>query len=131
MRTPRLLLPLGFALFALALGTSRADGPDWFDFVLPWDDATPGITNVSSVNPTPAGGNGFITARDGHFYDEKGNRVRFLGVNFCFSANFPDKGDAEKVAARLRKFGVNIVRLHAMDYYHAPKGIFDPRYKDK
>ncbi len=131
MRSPRPLFPLGFALLSLTLGTSRADGPDWFDFVLPWDDATPGITNVGSLNPAPAGGRGFITARDGHFYDEKGNRVRFLGVNLCFSACFPEKADAEKVAARLRKFGVNIVRLHAMDYYHAPKGIFDPRYKDK
>ena len=131
MRTRRLLLPLSLTLFALTFGMSRADGPDWFDFVIPWDDAAPGILDVSALNPTPAGGRGFISAKDGHFYDEKGNRVRFLGVNICFNACFPDKADAVKVAAHLRKFGVNIVRLHAMDAHHAPKGIFDPRYKDR
>ena len=31
----------------------------------------------------------------------------------------------------LRKFGVNLVAVHLLDYYHAPKGIFDARYKDK
>jgi hypothetical protein len=131
MRAHWLLFPLGLSLLTATLATSRADGPDWFEFVLPWDDSTPGLIDVSALNPCPAGGRGFITARDGRFYDEKGNRVRFLGVNFCFSANFPAKADAVKVAARLRKFGVNIVRLHLMDYYHAPRGIFDARHKDK
>jgi hypothetical protein len=130
MRT-RFLLPLGLPLLALVLGTARADGPDWFDFVIPWDDAAPGITDVGALNPTPAGGRGFITAKDGHFYDAKGNRVRFWGVNLCLGACFPAKVDAAKVAAHLHKYGVNIVRLHQMDYYHAPNGIFDPRFKDK
>ena len=72
----------------------RAADPDWFPFVIPWDDASQTITDVSFLNPAPAGGNGFIRARNGHLYDEKNNRVRFLGVNFTFSANFPDKTDA-------------------------------------
>jgi hypothetical protein len=131
MRTRYLLLPLGLSLLALTLATARADGPDWFDFVIPWDDAAPGATDVSALNPTPAGGRGFVTAKDGHFYDEKGNRVRFFGVNICYSGCFPDKADAEKVAAHLHKFGVNIVRLHAMDSRYAPEGLFDPRFKDR
>src|SRR6516165_8196549 len=109
----------------------RAADPDWFPFVIPWDDASQTITDVSFLNPAPAGGNGFIRARNGHLYDEKNNRVRFLGVNFTFSANFPDKTDALKIAARLHKYGFNIVRLHHMDYFHAPAGIFDPKFKDK
>jgi hypothetical protein len=114
-----------------ALAAARAQDARTFPFVIPWDDASAAITDVSALNPTPAGGNGFITARNGHFYDEKGNRVRFLGVNFAFSANFPAKSDAEKVAARLHKYGVNVVRLHHMDMFHAPNGIFDPKFKDK
>src|SRR6516165_10874838 len=104
MRTRYLLLPLGLSLLALVLGTARADGPDWFDFVIPWDDAAPGITDVGALNPTPAGGRGFITAKDGHFYDAKGNRVRFWGVNLCLGACFPAKVDAAKVAAHLHKY---------------------------
>src|SRR5579884_4005326 len=131
MRTPRLGLSLALLLFTAAVGPARADGPDWFPFVIPWDDSGPGVTNVAALNPTPAGGRGFLASRDGHFYDQKGNRVRFLGVNFCFNACFPNKGDAEKVAAKLHKYGINIVRLHLMDFAHAPRGIFDPRFKDR
>lgn len=104
--------------------------PISFPFVLPWDDASATITSVASLNPAPAGAGGFIHPKDGHFYDEKGRRVRFLGVNFTFGANFTDKESAQKVAGRMHKFGVNVVRLHHMDFFHAPNGIFDPRYKD-
>jgi hypothetical protein len=117
----------------LLLGTvppAPAQDAGRFPFVLPWDEAGPSITRVADRNPTPAGGSGFVTARQGHFFDEKGRRIRFLGVNFTFSANFPDKPDAEKMAARLHQFGINIVRLHHMDMFHAPQGIFDPRYPD-
>ena len=60
MRTRRFLFPLGFALLALTLGSSRADGPDWFDFVLPWDDAgphgaQPDETDVHSFTSQQAG----------------------------------------------------------------------------
>ena len=48
MRTRSLLLPLGLPLLALTLATARADGPDWFDFVIPWDDAAPDITAANS-----------------------------------------------------------------------------------
>ncbi|MCS7024508.1 MAG: hypothetical protein NZV14_06885 [Bryobacteraceae bacterium] len=41
--------------------------------------------------------------------------IRFFGVNLCFSANFPLPEDAVRIARRLRKLGVNIVRLHHMD----------------
>jgi hypothetical protein len=110
--------------------SARAQGPGWFPFVLPWDDRSATITDVGRLNPAPAGKNGFLHIKDGRFQDGKGHRVRFLGVNLTFNANFPDKEDAKKVAARLRKFGVNIVRLHHMDFFHAPGGIFDRRFKD-
>src|SRR5512143_3590156 len=81
-------------------------------FVLPWDDASPGPTDLSFLNHTPAGKFGPIHARpDGHFYagDE---RVRFLGVNLCFSGTLPEENDADKIAARMAKFGINVVRFH-------------------
>jgi hypothetical protein len=94
-----------------------------FPFVLPWDDATPGIANVSAWLPTPAGKSGPVHARgDGHFYAGD-QRIRFFGVNLCFGANFPRKADAEKVAARMAKFGINVVRFHHMDANAFPGGI--------
>ncbi len=94
-----------------------------FPFVLPWDDASPGVANASDLIDTPAGKLGPIVARDGHLY-EGPKRIRLLGVNFCFGANFPRHQDAEKVAARLAKFGINAVRLHHMDMMSTPDGIF-------
>ena len=101
-----------------------------FPFVIPWDDASKTITDVSALIPAPLDERRRIVVKDGHFYDGTGRRVRFLGNNFTFSANFPHKPGAAKVAARMRKYGFNIVRLHHMDYFKAPAGIFDPKFPD-
>ncbi|MBV9470690.1 MAG: carbohydrate binding domain-containing protein, partial [Abitibacteriaceae bacterium] len=101
-----------------------------FPFVIPWDDASKTITDVSSLNPAPLDESRRISIKNGHFRDATGRRVRFIGTNFTFNANFPSQIDAEKVAARMHKYGFNIVRLHHMDFYHAPQGIFDPHFPD-
>lgn len=101
-----------------------ADAPAaLFPFVLPWDDATPGVTNVSSWLHRPAGKLGHVHAgADGRLH--AGNeRIRFFGVNLCYAANFPRKEDADKIAARLAKFGVNAVRFHHLDQMPFPSGI--------
>ena len=69
-----------------------------FPFVLPWDDAAPGtITDVSFLNAKPAGVNGYIVPKNGHFVESKtGKRVRFLGTNFAAKNAFPSHADAEK-----------------------------------
>ena len=65
-----------------------------------------------------------IFVRDGHFYrvgadrepfTADDERVRFFGVNLAFGANFPVEADAPRIARRLRRLGVNLVRLHHMD----------------
>jgi hypothetical protein len=127
MRTKRGLILL---LLLAAVAPVRGEEPSMFPFVLPWDDASASITSAAALNPTPAGAGGFIRPKDGHFVDEKGRRMRFLGVNFTFGANFTDHESARKVAAHMHKYGINVVRLHHMDYFAAPNGIFDPRYKD-
>ncbi len=96
-----------------------------FPFVLPWDDASASITDLSSWNERPAGKNGFVTVRDGHLF-ANGKRWRIFGVNLAFGGNFPTNADAEKVAARMAKFGINCVRFHHMDMQKAPGGIFAP-----
>lgn len=105
-----------------------------FPFVIPWDDSTPGTANdVSALNVKPAGADGYIVAKNGHFYESKTDtRVRFLGVSFAAHAAFPPHADADKVAARIAKLGINIVRLHHMDNdnWAANAHIWDPAYKD-
>ncbi len=122
---------LGCAALLAFTASVKAEDVGRFAWALPWDDATATITSVANLNPTPAGGNGFVTARNGHFYDEKGRRVRFIGVNIAAGGCFPDKTTAEKVAARLHKLGVNIVRLHHADADWAQPNIFDRSFPDK
>ncbi len=121
----------------LLLVTTAASAADQFPFVLPWDDASPSITNISSWLEKPAGRDGFVTVKDGHLF-ANGKRLRIFGVNMCFGANFPKHEDAEKIAARMAKFGINCVRFHHMDMLAAPGGIWakdmrtlDPGQLDK
>jgi hypothetical protein len=98
-------------------------GEGLFPFVLPWDDSSPAPANVSDWDPKPAGSFGRVTAgSDGHLY-AGGRRVRFFGVDLAFDAAVPEKADAEKVAARMAKFGINIVRFHIIDMASYPRGI--------
>ncbi len=138
------LFPLAGALLSLvhaawaqapAAPVKAVTPPAMFPFVLPWDDAAPGtITDVSFLNDKPAGVNGGIIARNGHFVESKtGKRVRFLGTNFAAKAAFPSHADAEKVAARIAKLGINLVRLHHMDNrdWGQDASIWDYSYKDR
>lgn len=102
---------------------SRAQSSQLFPFVLPWDDAAPSVTNLSAWLHQPAGKFGPVRAgADGHYY--VGNqRMRFFGVNVCFGGAFPRKEHAEKIAARMAKFGINVVRFHHMDMQTFPTGI--------
>lgn len=86
-------------------------------------DQLAGAADFSFLNhPLTAADRLFV--RDGHFYragkDGKPNtaddeRVRLFGVNLAFGANFPEPGDAARIAKRLRRLGINLVRLHHMD----------------
>ena len=129
------LLALTPALSVPPASAQAAPVPARFPFVLPWDDASPGtITDVSFLNAKPAGVHGYIAARNGHFVETNtGKRVRFLGVNFAARDAFPSHADADKVAARIAKLGINIVRLHHMDNsdWGQDASIWDYAYKDR
>ena len=124
----------------------RPEAGELFPFVLPWDDASDSVANVSAWNPAPAGRNGFVIMKDGHLWEPSAGegpsarlsqtpdpasprRLRLLGVNLAFTANFPTKEDAPLIAARMAKFGINCVRFHHMDYHPAPGGIFQEDMK--
>lgn len=116
---------------ALAVAAEANEAPPaLFPFVIPWDDAAPSVANVSAWNDRPAGARGPVFAADGHLWQTDKNspegrrRVRFMGVNLAFAANFPSHEEAEKIAAHLAKLGINCVRFHHMDRDAAPKGLW-------
>ena len=105
-----LVFTLCFPMAVLA----QADDSSLFPFVIPWDDATPGtVTDVGHLNDGPAGSGGFIESRHGQFVEaDTGRRVRFFATNLGARAAFPSHADADRIAARMAKLGINLVRLH-------------------
>ena len=101
---------------AAGSGTSVPEG--YQPFPLQWDDTLSGTaTDVSFLNEKPAGKNGRLIVRDGHFVESAtGKRVRLIGIGVGGDALFEmDHKAAEKVARRLAKAGVNVVRFHNLD----------------
>ena len=98
---------------ALCLTLDTAAFAQKIPFVLPWNDASAGTTDFSSLN-APIGANRVAVDTNAHFA-VNGQRVRFLGVDFTEDSPFTPTNNAEAMAARLAKFGLNAVRLHQMD----------------
>ena len=63
----------------------------------------------------PAGRHGFMRAEGGSFVFADGTPARFWGTNFNGGACFPEHAYAEKLAVRLAKIGINLVRFHQLD----------------
>ena len=102
--------------------TSDGKGVQYFRFAIE-EDQLGGAPDRSAMNQ-PLDASARIFVRDGHFYrvgpDLRANtaddsRVRLYGINLSFATNFPSAADAVRLARRLRKAGINAVRLHHMD----------------
>jgi hypothetical protein len=91
-------------------------GADWIPLVPKTLDIVPGsaLDFSAFLSDAPAGKYGRLVARrDGHFAFEKRNTPqRFYGVNLCFSANYLEHDEADKLAERLMRLGYNTVRIH-------------------
>ncbi|MCL4177674.1 MAG: carbohydrate binding domain-containing protein [Verrucomicrobia bacterium] len=105
---------LQLAICALGwLGTGAVLHAQPTPFVLPWNDASPGVTDLAGRN-RPIDSQRVTVDASGHFR-ANGERVRFLGVNFAGDSPFMPTNNADAVAARLAKFGVNNARFHHLD----------------
>lgn len=116
------MLPLRACPFLFCVVALAAAEPPVFPFFVD-TDALSGIADFSFLNHplTPADR---IFVRNGHFhavgpdrqpFTEDDVRVRLFGVNLAFGGNFPEEKDAARIAKRLRRLGVNLVRFHHMD----------------
>jgi hypothetical protein len=97
------------------------DTETWFPFSFPVDDTNLDRIDLTAFLDAPAGKHGFVTVRpDGHFYFADGTRARFFGTNVGGRGCAPPRDNARAVAARLAKYGVNLLRLHAFDSRYGP-----------
>ncbi|OGV75274.1 MAG: hypothetical protein A3K19_09055 [Lentisphaerae bacterium RIFOXYB12_FULL_65_16] len=73
--------------------------------------------DFSSLVETPAGKDGRVVVRNGHFELENrpGVKTRFVGANLCYTANYLEKADCERLAENLRRMGYNTIRFHHYD----------------
>lgn len=115
-------------LSVIATGSLLAQTPadQMFPFVIPGlaAPAAGSVVDVSWLNDRPAGGHGFVRAREGHFVDGRGQRLRFLASNFTFGSCFPEHDTADQLAARLASLGINCIRFHHTDNQVAPRGLW-------
>jgi hypothetical protein len=111
------ILSFNFLLLLISLCSFAQDRSKWFEFYLPWTDSTKTVTDMSAYLDAPAGKHGFLqVTSDGHFrFENKTENERFVGVVNVAIANFPTKTEANIIAARMAKFGINLVRIHLMD----------------
>ena len=96
---------------------------NWTKYTFHWDDAPLDISPLFA-DEVPAGKHGFLQSEGDKFVFEDGTNARFWGVLLNSSACFPSHKDADQVARRLAKFGINIVRLHQFDAVWATPNIF-------
>ncbi|MDO4573584.1 MAG: cellulase family glycosylhydrolase [Planctomycetia bacterium] len=109
---------LSCLLWIVGMGAvAFADEPTpMFPFVISYD-APDNAVNVSHFLDAPAGKDGFVRVKDGQFHTDAGE-IRFHATNITGPANFPSHADADKMAARLARLGINCVRMHFMDTWY-------------
>jgi hypothetical protein len=128
---------LSALLLTLCSTVSAAEEP-LFPFVVSYDSPQ-NATNVADWLERPAGKHGFVRVEDGRMVvgtKDKWKPIRFWATNLCFEACFPTHEQAERVAARLARLGINCVRMHHMDnrsiWGSSPnKTIIDPKQLER
>jgi hypothetical protein len=105
-------------------GASRTDTVvKAIPYTLPWDDMPIDLSFLYEKEK-PAGKHGFLKVEGDRFVFEDGTGAKFWGTNFNSGANFPTHEYSEKVAKRLAKTGVNMVRFHQLDAEWSTPNIF-------
>src|SRR5665213_867311 len=102
------------------------DTADWYAYQPP-DKYSDTPLDISFLNDKPAGTHGFVQAKDGHFEFADGTRIRFWGTDLVGPHNFPTHDQADALAVRLSKLGVNIMRFHMPDASWTDNNFFDPK----
>ncbi|HMO25055.1 MAG TPA: hypothetical protein PKB10_02190, partial [Tepidisphaeraceae bacterium] len=97
-------------------------------FNIPWNATGEGTASLRHLNPEPARQR--IVAREGHLFNERGERVRFWGANIVGTSAFASKEVTDAAVKRLVMFGVNNVRLHHIDAWWLEENLFGPKPRE-
>ena len=95
----------------------------YIPFTMSYDDVPIDLSFIYA-SEKPAGKHGFLQIKDEKFVFEDGTQGRFWGTNFNSGLNFPDFDFSKKIAVRLAKIGINMVRFHQLDAEWATPNIF-------
>ncbi|HHW09666.1 MAG TPA: hypothetical protein GXX29_06810 [Firmicutes bacterium] len=98
-------------------------GRKYIPYPFYWDDVPIDISFVFEKEK-PAGKHGFLQVNGENLVFADGTKARFWGTNFNSGLNFPSFDFAEKIAKRLAKIGINLVRFHQLDAEWATPNIF-------
>ncbi len=110
------------AILLLACGASHT--PEFKPFDLDYSATSGSPADMRFLLSAPAGGDGFVTVKDGHLARGDGSRLRIWGVNTSFSGSLPSKEDAARYADLLARHGINSIRVHHCDRPW-PRGLID------
>ena len=129
--------PVGISINKIK-GKFITQSKEYFPFEPPRSVVKSSPLDFSWLLDAPAGKYGFAKARGGEIYFENcpDKPVRFYGNNLCFTANYPDKENADKLADAFAAAGYNIMRIHHYDEPIIDKSSpgrlgFDPDKLDK
>ncbi len=126
------LLSLVCLFLAVTQRSSAAEQPTgdaWPAYVIEWAKDVNSPADVSFLLDAPAGKDGFVTVKDGHFTSPAGKRLRFWGLNATMQGALPARESAPIIAANLARIGVNCIRFHFLDL-PAPTGLLDGKADD-
>ena len=107
------IMSVVLAMCAAALGARGAD--DWPAFKVDWRAGVESPADVSFLLQAPAGKDGFIKVKDGHFVKPDGSRLRIWGLNATGAAGLPATNNAPVIAAALARRGINCIRFHFLE----------------
>ncbi len=110
----RILTGLIFSVLLFWQSAQSQSFPDGFEFNLPFDDTT-SAEFIPHFPKTDIDASGYVSTDGSGNFIVNGSPVKFYGVNITTRGAFPQKSDAEMVAGRMRKFGINLVRFHHID----------------
>jgi hypothetical protein len=120
----------GSTILSRVVARSRTSTQGWYAYQ-PASDTASVAMDLSFLLDAPAGKHGFVAPdSDGELRFEDGMPARFWGVNLVAGNAFPSHAEAEALALRLSRLGVNMVRLHHMDAPWASPGLIDKTKAD-
>lgn len=118
-----------FASMAMSALSAAEDAHLFKPFTVDWPREINSPASVAFLLDAPAGKEGFIRVKDGHFVRPNGKRFRIWGINATAQATVSPKADAPALAAHLARVGINCVRFHFLDR-PAPAGLVDASRND-